>query len=80
MGPLFGSVARTIAVCLSIAMIRGYQRLVPHAAKRSCLLEPHCSEYAVLALRKYGFPQGLTLSVQRIARCKPNLDVWEDYP
>lgn len=76
----FGSAANATAVALVITLIRTYQRLVPHAAKRSCLLEPHCSEYAVLALRKYGFPRGLTLSVQRIARCKPDLDVWEDYP
>jgi putative membrane protein insertion efficiency factor len=76
----FGSAADAAAVSLLIALIRTYQRFVPRAAKRSCLLEPHCSEYAVLALRKYGFPRGLTRSLQRIARCKPGLDAWEDYP
>lgn len=80
MVPPFGSAAKAIAVLLIIALIRTYQRLVPHAAKRSCLLEPHCSEYAVLALRKYGFRKGFLLSVERIARCKPDLDRWEDYP
>lgn len=37
----------------------------------SCRYTPTCSEYAVLALKKYGPAKGLYLAVKRIFRCHP---------
>lgn len=37
----------------------------------SCRYTPTCSEYAVLALKKYGPAKGLYLVVKRIFRCHP---------
>jgi putative component of membrane protein insertase Oxa1/YidC/SpoIIIJ protein YidD len=69
-----------VVVPVGIALIRWYQRFVPSAAKRCCLLEPHCSEYARLALLKYGLVKGVSMSLARIRRCKPGLTEWRDYP
>ena len=70
----------TVLVPAGIALIRGYQRFVPSAAKRCCLMEPHCSEYARLAVLKYGFIRGMTMALARIRRCKPGLAEWHNYP
>ncbi|WP_084331434.1 membrane protein insertion efficiency factor YidD [Ignatzschineria larvae DSM 13226] len=44
-----------------------------------CRFTPSCSEYAILAIEKYGTVKGATLAVKRICRCKyPNGG--EDYP
>ena len=69
-----------VAVELTVACICAYQRLVPASAKRACLLEPHCSAYAVAALRKYGVTEGVRRAVTRIRRCKPGVAVWLDEP
>jgi putative component of membrane protein insertase Oxa1/YidC/SpoIIIJ protein YidD len=69
-----------VLVPVGIALIRSYQRFVPSAAKRCCLLEPHCSEYARLALLKHGFVRGMLMSFARIQRCKPGLTEWQNYP
>ena len=36
-----------------------------------CRYHPTCSQYAIQALKKYGFFRGITLAVKRILRCHP---------
>ncbi|MBI2108998.1 MAG: membrane protein insertion efficiency factor YidD [Parcubacteria group bacterium] len=36
-----------------------------------CVLYPTCSEYAKIAIEKYGFIKGVVKSVARIFRCHP---------
>ena len=56
---------------IAIGLVRTYQAVVsPHMAP-TCRFSPTCSEYAVLALGKYGLVRGLILSVHRILRCHP---------
>lgn len=44
-----------------------------------CRYTPSCSEYAILAIEKYGSVKGTILSIKRITKCKyPNGG--EDYP
>lgn len=44
-----------------------------------CRYTPSCSEYAILAIEKYGAVKGAVLSIKRITKCKyPNGG--EDYP
>lgn len=46
-----------------------------------CRFYPSCSEYAILALEKYGLIKGVKLSVDRIKRCNPsNTDTCIDFP
>jgi putative membrane protein insertion efficiency factor len=66
-------------VGLSIAAIRLYQRIAPDKIRGACRFEPSCSNYAILALQKYGFFKGWKMAMNRLMRCKiPNGG--EDYP
>ena len=40
---------------LSIQLILLYQYFAPQKIRDACRFEPSCSNYAILALRKYGF-------------------------
>lgn len=37
----------------------------------SCRYTPTCSQYAIVALKKYGPFKGLWLAIKRIGRCHP---------
>lgn len=41
-----------------IGAIRLYQRYAPEHIRRKCLFKPTCSEYAILAIEKYGVIRG----------------------
>ena len=56
---------------LLIGAVRLYQGAVSPWLGPSCRFSPTCSEYAVLALRKYGAVRGTVLALWRIARCNP---------
>ncbi|MFL9914802.1 membrane protein insertion efficiency factor YidD [Paraburkholderia fungorum] len=50
-----------------------YRRFAPVSLREACLFEPTCSEYALLAVRKYGAFRGWSKALRRIARCRyPN--------
>ena len=63
-----------------IGMIELYQHYAPEHIRRRCLFMPTCSEYALMAVRKYGVVAGLYKSYFRLFyRCKGN--VYQiDYP
>ena len=58
-------------VQLSIWLIYLYRLLSPIWVWQACRFSPSCSEYAVLALRKYGFIHGWELTFKRLGRCHP---------
>jgi len=46
-----------------------------------CRFYPSCSNYAILALEKYGFLKGWYLAIKRIKRCTPdNTETTVDFP
>lgn len=56
-----------------------YQKHAPEEMRRSCLFEPSCSEYMLLAIEKYGVIVGVCKGIHRLSRCHhPNGGV--DYP
>ena len=55
---------------LSIKLINIY-RNIPGPWHNSCRYTPTCSEYAIIALNRYGFIKGWYLSLKRIFRCSP---------
>ncbi len=62
-----------------IALIQLYQRGAPSRLRRTCRFEPSCSNYAILALEKFGVIKGVYAAAHRILRCRrPNGGV--DYP
>lgn len=62
-----------------ITMILLYQKLAPERIRLSCVFEPSCSEYMLLAINKYGVFKGVFLGIKRLLRChQPNGGT--DYP
>ena len=39
--------------------------------KSVCVFYPTCSNYAIIAIKKYGVVSGLFLSIKRVLRCHP---------
>tara|TARA_B100000530_G_C15882337_1_gene457988 strand:+ start:547 stop:777 length:231 start_codon:yes stop_codon:yes gene_type:complete len=48
-----------------------YQNLISPILGPKCRFNPTCSEYAVIALKKYGPFKGIWLSTIRIFKCHP---------
>ncbi|MCL2062189.1 MAG: membrane protein insertion efficiency factor YidD [Firmicutes bacterium] len=59
--------------------MRLYQRFARDMLRMSCRFTPTCSQYMILAIKKYGWRRGVLKGIKRLARCKyPNGG--EDYP
>ena len=53
-----------------IGCIKLYQHYAPEQIRRRCLFKPTCSEYAILAIQKYGLIIGLIKSYIRLFKNK----------
>lgn len=63
-----------------IGCVKLYQHYVDEDVRRRCLFKPTCSEYTILAVKKYGVIIGLGKSYFRLfKRCKGNI-YRIDYP
>ena len=56
---------------LLIGVVRTYQYTLRPFIGAHCRFEPHCSAYAVDALRTHGAVRGVWLSAKRVLRCNP---------
>lgn len=71
-----------------IAGIRIYRYLgtwlravqLPGVVYTTCKFHPTCSEYAELAIKKYGPVQGIRKAFARVMRCNPRAVGGVDYP
>lgn len=63
---------------IMIWFIRVYQRYAKSETRLRCCYTPSCSEYAILALKKYGALIGGIKAVRRLLRCGPPGGI--DYP
>ena len=54
-----------------VALLAAYKRWVSPLLPRSCRFSPTCSEYARVALLKYGFWRGSARGAARLLRCQP---------
>lgn len=63
-----------------ILIVEAYQHYAPEDMRRRCVMVPSCSEYAILAIRRYGVIAGCHKTYIRLTkRCKGGL--FEiDYP
>jgi putative membrane protein insertion efficiency factor len=65
-----------------IFLIRCYQKTFspdegffsPVLKGRVCSHNPHCSEYAIKTLKRYGFRKGIGKATDRVLHCKPSLE------
>jgi uncharacterized protein len=60
---------------IAILLVRAYRLLVsplvPRTVGGRCKYHPTCSQYALDALREFGFFRGTTLAAWRLLRCNP---------
>lgn len=54
-----------------LLLIRFYRVFLSPLKPPSCRYIPTCSEYAMIAVEKYGVRKGGFLAVKRILRCHP---------
>lgn len=62
-----------------ILLVLLYQRFAPERIRASCLFEPTCSNYMLMAIDKYGFWVGSFKGIKRLFRCHPPHG-GKDYP
>jgi putative membrane protein insertion efficiency factor len=63
-----------------VGLVRVYQWTLRPFLGGHCRFVPSCSEYAILAVHKYGPCRGSWLTVWRILRCQPFCRGGVDYP
>jgi uncharacterized protein len=56
---------------LAIGLIRVYRWIVSPLLGNRCKYHPSCSQYALDALREFGFVKGSVLAGWRLLRCNP---------
>jgi len=54
-----------------IALIRVYQWLISPLLGAKCRYTPSCSQYGIIAFKKYGIFKGGYLTAKRILSCHP---------
>lgn len=55
---------------ISINLIKIYQK-IPGPWHNKCRYYPTCSNYAIIAITKYGFIKGWLKAIKRIVKCNP---------
>ncbi|MEN8757043.1 MAG: membrane protein insertion efficiency factor YidD [Desulfobacterales bacterium] len=60
-----------ISKFIVLALIRGYQLIVSPVLGPACRFYPSCSQYASLAINRYGVVKGSYLAFRRLLRCHP---------
>ena len=64
----------------AIGCIHLYQHYAPAEVRRRCLLKPTCSEYAILAIEKYGLIKGCVKTWHRLRYVCCGYVYHTDYP
>ncbi len=54
-----------------VRMIRFYQNNISGKLGNRCVFDPSCSRYSELAFREKGFMNGMSLTINRLKRCRP---------
>jgi len=65
---------------LAIYLIKLWQRFISPLYPPSCRYYPTCSNYAIMAIEKYGLLKGSFKAIIRILRCNPFFKGGVDYP
>ncbi len=56
---------------LLLALLWIYRKIISPLKPPTCRFYPTCSEYALLAIKKYGAAKGTVLTLKRLLKCHP---------
>lgn len=73
---LYGAIFLKKAIIWSVHF---YQNKASDKTRLRCVFEPSCSEYMLLAVKKYGVIKGVFKGLKRLLRCHPP-NGGKDYP
>lgn len=65
-----GRISRAVAKG-SLGLIHAYRYWISPILGTCCRFEPSCSEYAILAIRRFGIVRAAYFVIQRISKCHP---------
>lgn len=63
-----------------ISIVKFYRKNISPAKKPCCRFYPTCSEYALIAVEKYGAVKGAAKTAKRILKCNPLFKGGADFP
>ncbi|KAL8102336.1 hypothetical protein AgCh_027003 [Apium graveolens] len=63
--------ANSLGVRTALSMLKFYKREISPLMPNSCRYLPTCSEYSMIAYKKYGVAKGTILTAWRLCRCNP---------
>ncbi|CAL9211277.1 UPF0161 protein At3g09310-like [Musa acuminata AAA Group] len=62
---------KDLGVRVALSMLKFYKREISPLMLSSCRFVPTCSEYSMVAYKKYGVVKGTILTAWRLCRCNP---------
>ena len=54
-----------------VILIKFYQSWISPLKPPTCRFVPTCSNYAIIAIEKYGAIKGISLTIKRLLKCHP---------
>lgn len=55
----------------ALKVVKFYREAISPLFPPCCRYVPTCSEYAMIAIQRYGFLKGAWLAIKRVCRCHP---------
>lgn len=68
---VFAVGAALLSRTCAVALIAAYRLVAPRRVRAACRFVPTCSEYAVVAIERWGGLRGWYLTAARLWRCRP---------
>lgn len=62
---------KKIPAWIAMGAVMAYRGLISPLFPSCCRFVPTCSEYSLIAFKRFGFLKGCKLTVKRLARCHP---------
>ena len=62
---------KRIPMNIAIGLITFYRWIISPLLPSCCRFVPTCSEYGIMAFKRFGFFRGFILTAKRIGRCRP---------
>ena len=70
---------KALIINVFVFIISLYQRIISPLFGPKCRFTPSCSQYAIIALRRFGLIKGGWLTVKRVLKCHPLHEGGEDF-